>query len=320
MKKLRQVLACCLLGAFLSTASASTYPEASIRLLVPYSPGGGTDLMARLLGKEMALQLGVPVIVENRPGASGNIGTGAVARAKPDGYTLLLTSSGHTINPSLFKDLPFDPISDFSPVAQIAVGPSVLVVNQNSPYRDLNDFLTVESNAPERTFGSAGMGQPTHLAAASLAAATKIPVLHVPYSGSGDAELGLATGQVDFLVDSIPAALPFLTSKKTRALAVTGEHRFPLLPEVPTLMEQGLHDFLFTTWWGVLGPKNMPQERLELISEAIAKAMRSEELKRRFIDVGAEPEYKSSKVFGEFIKQELADYQALIEGLRITLN
>lgn len=296
---------------------AADYPKNTIHLVVPYSAGGGTDLMARLLSKELSELLDTSVVVDNRPGASGNIGTNAVARARPDGYTLLFTSSGHVINPSIFKELPFDPLNDFAAVAQIAQGPSVLVVNAQSEYESLSDLLQARDSKEELTFGSAGIGQPTHLAAESFASTTGLPVLHVPYSGSADAEVGLATGQVDFLIDSIPAAQPFINAQKTRALAVTSNSRFPTLPDVPTVSEEGVDDFAFTTWWGILAPAGTPSEHVEKLSQAIEKAMESTEIERRFIEMGAEPRVKSSVSFGEYVEQELSSYETLITDLNI---
>jgi len=310
-----------LLGTALACAGpaqAAGFPTESITIVVPYSPGGGTDIMARLVGQALAKDLGVSVLIDNRPGASGNIGTNHVAKSKPDGYTLLFTSSGHVINPSLFKHLPFDPVGDFAPVAELASGPSVLVVNTQSGYRTPADLVAAGKNK-ELTFGSAGLGQPTHLAAEKFAAAGGIKLLHIPYKGSGAAEIALAGGETDFLVDSIPAALPFIRSGKTRALAVTGVQRFPIpaLQQVPTLVEAGFAGFDFVTWWGVLAPAGTPGDRIDVLSRALDKAMQSAELQQRFIEIGATPGVKPPAAFASYIDAELAAYRKLITALGI---
>jgi tripartite-type tricarboxylate transporter receptor subunit TctC len=302
-----------------SAVHAADFPSEPITLIVPYSPGGGTDVMARLVGQELSKDLGVSVVIDNRPGASGNIGTNLVAKSKADGYTLLFTSSGHAINPSLFKSLPFHPAKDFTPIAQLASGPSVVVVNAQSGIKNTADLMTKGKSAQGLTFGSAGLGQPTHLAAEKLGAAAGLTLLHIPYKGSGAAEIALAGGETDFLVDSIPAALPFIRSGKTRALAVTGTDRFPIpaLDEVPTLTEAGFKDFSFVTWWGVLAPAGTPMERINILERSLQKAMQTPELKQRFIEIGATPGVKSHKEFTSYIDAELVNYRDLITALNI---
>lgn len=296
---------------------ASSFPTRPITLIVPYSPGGGTDVMARLLAQQLSSDLDASVIVENRPGASGNIGTGQVANAEADGYTLLFTSSGHVINPSLFKSLPFDPIAGFSPVAQVASGPSVLVVNTASGIENVDQLIERGASGKELTFGSAGLGQPTHLAAEKFANKTGIKTLHIPYKGSGAAEIALAGGEVDFLIDSIPAALPMMRTQKTRALAVTGAERFPLqaLESTPTLQELGMKDFEFSTWWGVLAPAGTPDAHIDMLSQSIAKAMASAEMTNRFVEIGAVPTVKQPAAFQAYMKKDLAAYRNLIETI-----
>ncbi|WP_237173421.1 Bug family tripartite tricarboxylate transporter substrate binding protein [Paracandidimonas lactea] len=300
-------------------ASAQSYPDASVTIVVPYSPGGGTDIMARLIGQELSAEFGVSVVIDNKPGASGNIGTNYVANSKADGYTLLFTSSGHVINPSLFKKLPFDPVKSFEPVAHLASGPSVLVVNAQSGYKSTADLVAAGKAGKDLAFGSAGLGQPTHLVAEKFGVATGLRLLHIPYKGSGAAEIAVAGAEIDFLIDSIPAALPFIRSGKTRALAVTGQQRFPIdaLTSVPTLAETGLGDFSFVTWWGVLAPAHTPKDRIATLSRALEKAMQSPALKQRFIEIGATPEVMAPEAFNAYITTELRSYRQLISDLNI---
>ena len=318
--RLLKIYAVAVMVSLSNVVGAAGYPAEPIKLIVPYSPGGGTDTMARLLGKELSDELKVPVVIENKPGAAGNIGTSTVARAESDGYTLLFTSSGHVINPSLFANLPFDPLKDFTPIAQLAVGPSVLVVNANSNFKSVSQLIESAKAKEGLTFGSAGLGQPTHIAAEKFAVQANAKVVHIPYKGSGAAELGLAAGDIDFLVDSIPAALPFIRSNKTRALAVSGAKRFPLLKDVPTLDESGLKGFSFVTWWGIMAPKNLPVERVQILEKAIAKAMSSSMMQERFIAMGAEPELKGPQEFKTYIASELGTYKNLISTLGIQPN
>jgi len=299
-------------------AHAQQYPERAIRLIVPYTSGGGTDVMARIVGAELSKLIGQSVIVENKPGAGGIIGTDIVAKAHPDGYTLALISSGHVINPALHTRMPFDAISGVSPVIQVASGPNVIVVNAAVKANSLAELISLAQRQPGvLSFGSAGVGNPTHLAGELFQRVTHTRLLHVPYKGSGQAEIALAGGEITMMIDSIPAALPLVNAGKTRALAVTGQQRFPLLPDVPTVSEAGLAGYEMTTWWGVIAPPNTPQAVISFLNSNIARVLDEEKIRRQFLKFGAEPTTGTAKQFGDFIAAEAERYAKLIKSLGI---
>ncbi|HLX28409.1 MAG TPA: tripartite tricarboxylate transporter substrate binding protein [Casimicrobiaceae bacterium] len=300
------------------SAGADQYPDHAIRLIVPYTPGGGTDVMARVIAAELTRLLGQSVIVENKPGAGGIIGTDAVAKAHPDGYTIGLISSGHAINPALHKTMPFDPIKGIAPVIQVASGPNVIVVNASVKTRTLRELVDLAKREPERlTFGSAGVGNPTHLAGEIFQRVTNTKLLHVPYKGSGQAEVALASGEITMIIDSIPAALPFITSGKTRALAVTGKQRFPLLPDVPTVDETGVGHYEVSTWWGVVSAPGTPAPIVSLLNQDIATVLAEPSIRKQFLQFGAEPVTSTSAEFADFIAAELDRYAKLVKSLGI---
>ena len=301
-----------------AVASAQQYPDHAIRLIVPYTPGGGTDVMARVIAAQLTTLLGQSVIVENKPGAGGIIGTDVVAKARPDGYTIGLILSGHAINPALHKTMPFDPIKGIAPVIQVASGPNVIVVNASVKARSLRDLVDLAKREPGRlTFGSAGVGNPTHLAGETFQRLTSTELLHVPYKGSGQAEVALASGEITMMIDSIPAALPFITAGKTRALAVTGKQRFPLLPDVPTVDETGVGKYEVSTWWGVAVAPGTPAPIVSLLNADIARVLAEPEIRKQFLQFGAEPVTGSSEQFGDFIAAELDRYAKLVKSLGI---
>jgi len=306
------------LVGFTITAVAQQYPDRPIRLIVPYSTGGGTDLMARILAQELTPLLGQPIMVDNKPGAGAVIGSDIVAKARPDGYTILLTSSGHTINPSLYSKLPFDAVKSFTPIIQIATGPNVIVVNHDVPAKSISELVAMMRKAPGKySFGSAGIGNPTHLAGEVFQSATNTRLIHVPYKGSGQAEIGLAGGEITMIVDSIPAALPFINSGKTRALAVTGDQRFPLLPNVPTAAEAGLLDYDMTTWWGLLAPAGTPEPVVMLLNTSFTRVLQDPEVRKKFLQFGATPAPGMPAPFAAFIKAEAERFAKLIQSLGI---
>ena len=319
---MRRVFAigCLLVVAVVSGLSraADTYPSHSIRLIVPYTPGGGTDVMARVISAELSKRLGQSVVVENKPGAGGIIGTEIVAHAHADGYTLALISSGHAINPSLHVSMPFDALNDIAPVVEVATGPNVIVVNAAVKAASLREFVDLARREPGKlTFGSAGVGNPTHLAGELFQRATNTKILHVPYKGSGQAETALAADEITMMIDSIPAALPLIRAGRTRALAVTGPHRFPLLPNVPTVAEAGLDNYETSTWWGVVAPAGTPETVVSLLNGDIASVLNEPDIKKQFLQFGAEPTTSTSRQFRDFIAAELKRYAKLIHDLGI---
>ncbi|HEX6794334.1 MAG TPA: tripartite tricarboxylate transporter substrate binding protein [Casimicrobiaceae bacterium] len=319
MQRLFATACVVMLSAICMTAAAADgYPDHSIRLIVPYTPGGGTDIMARIIAAELSKRVGQSVIVENKPGAGGILGTDIVAKAHPDGYTLGLVSSAHAINPALHASMPFDALNGIAPVMKVASGPNVIVVNAAVKATSIAELIELAKARPGTlAFGSAGVGNPTHLAGELFQRATKTKLLHVPYKGSGQAEIALASGEITMIIDSIPAALPFIQAGKTRALAVTGASRFPLLPDVPTVREAGLADYEMSTWWGVVAPPGTGDKVVASLNEQISRVLQEAQIRKQFLQFGAEPTTSTSREFRDFIAKELERYAKLIRALGI---
>lgn len=315
--------ACCALAASpiaCALALAQDYPVRSVRIVVAYSPGGGTDLLSRILARKLGESWGQSVIVDNRPGAGGILGTEIVARAAPDGYTLGTIPSTHAINPSLFRKLPYDPIKDFVMVNMLATSPNILAAHPSLPVRTTRDLVALARKRPgELAFASAGVGSTTHLAGEYFKRMAKIDVLHVPYKGSGQAEIDLAGGQVHYMVDSLPAALPNVRAGKTRALATTGRKRFPELPEVPTVMESGLAGYESISWWGIVGPAGLPAAVTGKLQKEIARVMSLPDVKELILRQGAESWTIGPQEFLDFVKQETGLYARIIReaGIKV---
>ena len=286
-------------------ACAQDYPGKPVRLIVPVSPGGGSDLFARVVARKLSEGWG-QVVVENRPGAGAIIGSELVARAAPDGYTLLLIASTHAINPSVYRKLPYDPIRDFAAVAQLGYTPNIVVVHPSLPVTSVAQLIALARKRPgELTFGSAGVGQTTHLAGELFKSMANINVVHVPYKGSGAAEIDLAGGHVHYIVDSMPAAMPNVRSGKARALATSGSKRSASLPEVPTVAESGLPGYEFTTWLGILAPAGTPHTVIAKLNGEIVRVMALPDVREVLFGQGAESRTSSPDEFTKFIKSQI---------------
>jgi len=277
------------------------FPEKPIRLILPYPPGGPTDLLARVVAAEMSNTLGQQVVVDNRPGASGMIGAEQVARATPDGYTFLANASLHVINPSIYPDMRYDAIKDFAPITQLAAVPLVLVVPPSSPIKKIQDIETVNSKNPGKlSFGSAGTASSQQLAGESFKIAAGIDMLHVPYRGSSPALADLVGGQIDLMFDSMPSAMPFITSGQLRAVAVTTSKRAAALPDVPTVAESGYPGFDISTWYGFWAPAGTPEPIVAKLSEHAAMALKTPQVRERYAAMGAEPVGSSPAEFAAY--------------------
>jgi len=287
-------------------ASAQEYPARTVRIIVPVSPGGGSDLFARVIAKKLTETWGQPAVVENRPGGGAIIGSEFVARSAPDGYTLLLVASTHAINPSFYKKLPYDPIKDFSLVGLVGETPNILVVHPSLPVRTATDLIALAKKRPgELSFGSAGVGQITHLAGELFKSMAKINVVHVPYKGSGAAEIDLAGGHVHYIIDSMPAAMPNVKSGKTRAVAVAGTRRSPSLPEVPTVSESGLPGYEMSVWLGIVAPAGTPPAVVSRLNSELVKVMAARDVGEVLFSQGAEPRTNTPQEFAAFMKSQI---------------
>ena len=306
--------------AMTSVVHAQSYPVKPVRIIVGYTPGGGTDVMARVLANYMSESWKQTVVVENRPGAGAIVATELVARAAPDGYTLMNSPSTHAINPGLYAKLPYDTIRDFTPISLIASSPNTLVVHPSLPVKNVRELIALAKQRPgELSFGSGGIGSTTQLAAEYFCSLAKIKALHVPYKGSSQAEIDLATGQVLFMVDSTPAALPNIKAGRTRALATTGTKRFSVLPDVPTVMESGLPEYESVSWWGIMGPANMPQALVDRLNAEIRRIMTLPEVQKLVLTQGAEAITSTPQEFLDYVKRETTLYTRIIReaGIKI---
>ena len=303
-----------------ATAEAQDYPARTVRIIVAYTPGGGTDLIGRVLARKLTEAWGQQVIVENRPGAGGNIGTDAMAKAAPDGYTLGLVPSTHAIVPNLYAKLPFDTLKDFSFISLIASSPNILVVHPSVPATSVKELIALARRRPgELTFASAGIGSTTHLAGEYFKHTAAIDVLHIPYKGSSQAQIDLVGGQVSFMVDSMPSALPKVQGGKIRALATTGGKRYAALPNVPTVSESGL-PYESISWWGVVGPANMPQPVVARLVADIARIMALPDVKEILATQGADATTSTPQQFVDWVRQETALYAKVIKNAKIRIE
>jgi tripartite-type tricarboxylate transporter receptor subunit TctC len=295
-------------------ALAQAYPSQPIRLMVPWPPGGGVDTTARMLVEPLGRKLGQPMVIDNRAGAGGNIGTEMAARAKPDGYNLLMGSiSPNAINVHLYPRLPFDLVKDFTPIAFVSSLPIFLVVPANSPFQTLNDVLAYAQRNPSKlTYGSGGVGSSQHLAGVQFMSITKAELLHVPYKGTAPAEADLMAGHVSLMLDTA-TCIPFVKSGKLRALAVASAKRNPALPQVPTFDELGVPNLYASSWYGLMGPAGMPAALVQQLNAATNEVLRSPELLARMNELGAEVGGGSSEDFAQFIQSEIHRYADIVK-------
>ncbi len=293
---------------------SAAYPDKPIRLIVAYPPGGGTDIIARLMAPELSKKLGQSITIENRGGASGNIGTEAVVNAPPNGYTLLMGNvAPNAINVSIFKKLPFNPEKDLAPISLVAITPNILVTNMELPIRSSADLLALAKASPGKiNYPSAGNGSSSHLAGVLFGSMGNVNMTHVPYKGGGLAMNDLLGGQVDIFFATMPAAMPFVKSGKLRALAVTSEKRSLLMPELPTISEAGLSGYSATTWYGLYAPKGTPPEIINQINRATLDVLQNNELRERLTQRGFEPVGNSPKEFALFISSEIAKWAKVV--------
>jgi tripartite-type tricarboxylate transporter receptor subunit TctC len=301
-------------GFSVGVATAQTYPSQPIKLIVPWPPGGLTDTIGRLVALSLGEKLGQSVFVENRAGASGNIGTAQFVRSKPDGYTLLLASSTpNSANPHLFAQTGFEPIKDFAPISMIATAPNVLLVPANSSFQNAQQLLAAAKAKPNSiTYGSAGSASSGHLAGATMATMTKTELLHVPYKGAGPALIDLMSGQIHIMMD--PSALPHIRSGKLRALAVPARQRLPALPDVPTFEEAtGIPNVLASAWYGLMAPAGTSREIVERLNREMTKLLQDPEIRQKFINYGADIGSGTPDEFARFVVSELDRYGNIIK-------
>lgn len=303
---------CLALGA---QAAQAGWPDKPIRFIVPYPAGGGTDIVARAVGKKMADSLGQPVIIENRPGASTIIGTEAVARSEGDGYTIGLITDSHVLNPFFFgQKLPYDSQKDFAPVSQLVSVPFILVANPKAGVSTVGQLIEAAQAHPGKiTYASIGNGTPHYLAMEWARAMAGIDLVHVPYKGVAPALADVVGGQVDVMFTGMSSGLPHVRSGRLKGLAVSGPQRSPIAPDIPTVAESGLDDFAFMTWYGVVAPASTPPELVARLGAELRKALQSPEIQDQFVKLGVEAAPSSPADFARFMQAESAKYERIIK-------
>lgn len=319
---IRSLSAAALLGVVCLAAAhaAPSYPDKPITLLIPYPPGGSADMLARPLGAELQKKWGQPVVLEYKPGAGGTIASAQLARAKPDGYTLLMVLAAHAINPSLYPSLPYDTRRDFAPVSLVATLPMLVAAPLSTPANTIGELVSYGKTHPGKlSFASAGNGNTSHLAAEMFKNQTGVDMMHVPYKGSGPAVVALLGGEVSLMFDSISTSLPQVRAGKLKAIAVTGERRSPLLPDVPTVAES-VPGFVVNGWYGVLAPAGTPAEIIDILSRGMAEALAVPALKQQVEGYGYEVVGSSPAVFADHINRELATWKQAVETSGAKLN
>lgn len=305
--------------AWSSWAGAQAWPARTIKLVVPFPAGGATDVLTRTFAQTLQTDLGQSVIVENKPGAAGAIGSAQVEKSPPDGYTLLLgTSSTHSIAPYLTKNLAYDAFGGFTPISMLAEGASVLVASPQLPFTNVGQVIAfAKANPGKLTYGSSGVGSIPHLTAAYFAGTAGIQLQHVPYTGSSLAYPDMKAGRVDLMADAIITALPQVRAGTVRGLAITSAHRSALAPEIPTLAESGLTGFQSTVWFGLFGPKNLPPAIAKALSDAAIKALNTRELKSRYADLGVEAVPSTPAEFDKVLARESAKWKKVITDFEV---
>jgi tripartite-type tricarboxylate transporter receptor subunit TctC len=291
------------------------WPTKPVTFIVPYPPGGGTDIIARIVQEPLSKQLGQPIVIENRGGAGGSVGTAAAARATPDGHTLLFTLSSHSINPAIYDRLPFDTERDFRPISLICSLPQLFAVNPATPYKTFEELVRyMKQNPGKLDYASVGVGSPSHIAGELLKMRLNAYMVHIPYRGGGPAVAAALAGDVPLLVVSIPAAMSHVRAGRLRPLAVTTQKRTSILPDVPTVAEAtGLKDFEVDSWYAVFAPTKAPDEAVVAMNKAIAAVVTLPEVKAKLLEQGAEANSSSPEHLGAMVSREINQWRALVK-------
>jgi tripartite-type tricarboxylate transporter receptor subunit TctC len=322
MKKTMRAVACALALALPGAAAcaAGSFPDRPVTMLIPYPPGGSADMLGRPLAAALQKAWGQPVILEYKPGAGGTIATAQLARSRPDGYTVLMVLAAHAINPSLYPSLPYDTRKDFAPVSLVATLPMLVSAPLSTPADNMRELIDYAKAHPGKlTFASAGNGNTSHLAAEMFKAATGIEMTHVPYKGSGPAVVALLGGEVNLMFDSISTSLPQVKAGKLKALAVSGAHRSPLLPDVPTVSET-VPGFVVNGWYGILAPAGTPPEVVQKLSTGIADVARQPEFKSQLAGYGYDIVGSTPAEFSAHIDRELTTWHEAVEKSGARMN
>lgn len=314
MSLLRATLAMIACFVFCITAAlAQNYASRPLRMVVPYAPGSTTDTLSRLIGQKLGEALGQQVIIDNRPGAGGNIGTDIVAKALADGYTLVMVPGSHAINPSLYQKLPFDPVKDFAPIALVATAPLLIAAHSALPVSSVRELIALAKAKPgELRYASGGTGSPSHLVMELFKSMAGIDMIHVPYKGGGSVLNAILSGEVQLTSSGVLVLLPLARAGRIKALAVTAAKRIPVAPEVPTVAESGLPGYVVSGWWGLLAPARTPVAVIERLNREVVRALNSHELRERLAADGIVPVGGSPGEFTAFLRGEIAMWSKVV--------
>ena len=320
MNQFRQ-MAVAALALFATVAFGQGFPNKPVKIVVPFTAGSATDILARTLGQKLGEAWGQPVVIENRPGAGGTIGAGIVAKSPPDGYTLLVHSAAHAVNPAIYPNLSYDTIKDFAEVATLGGQPNVLVVAPSTGYKSVADLIAAAKKAPGAlNFGSAGTGSGTHINGEKFKLAAGIDVLHIPYKGTPEAITDTMTGRITYFFSPISAALPNIREGKLVALGVSTAKRSNALPSVPTIAESGLPGFDFNLWIGMYAPAGTPTDIVDRINADVARVWAAPDVRERLAALGAEPMVMTPAEFRKFMRDEIEDSARVVKAAGIKLQ
>lgn len=300
-----------------ASAQAQNWPARPIRIVVAFGAGGTADIVARLLADKLSPALGQPVVVENRPGAGGNVGASAVAHSDPDGYSFLMSGSPtHSVGPHLFKNLNYDPMRDVPPVAMIAIAPNLLVVNASLPVKSLDDLVRLAREKPgQLTYSSAGIGTSGHLAAEMLKQAAGVDMRHVPYKSGPEAVTGVISGDVSFVFFTVPSVLPQVESGKLRALAITSMKRSAVAPNIPTVAELGYPGFEALAWFALFAPRGTPQPIIDKLDTEIGKILQQPDVRKKMVELGMEAHFLDARQLADYVSVESPKWGKLLQGM-----
>jgi tripartite-type tricarboxylate transporter receptor subunit TctC len=315
MKRFLVAIAAVLSAAAVSAQTTAAYPSKTIKIVVPFTAGSATDIMARVVGERLSASLGQAVMVENRPGAGGTLGSAQVAKSEPDGYTLLVVSTGHVVNPTLYPGLSYDTVADFAGVSPLAALPSVLVVGAGSPFKSVKDLIAAAKAKPDSlNYASAGVGSATHVNAEKFRSVAGIQLTHIPFKGTPETIVETSSGRVDFMFTPVLASIPSIRDNRMRALAVSTAKRSSALPDVPTVAEAGVPGFVFDFWIGLLAPAKTPRAVVNKLNAEIALILAQPDVKERMAKMGAESMPMKPEQFDAYIKEEFVTLGAVMKA------
>ncbi|MBM3358941.1 MAG: tripartite tricarboxylate transporter substrate binding protein [Betaproteobacteria bacterium] len=305
-------------AAQFSAAHAQAYPDRPIRLVVPFAPGGGSDISARILAEGLTPALGQTIVVDNRPGAGSVVGTEIVAKAAPDGYTLLLGNISMAFNPALYSKLPFDALRDFTPVSLVTDQPNIMVAHPSLPARTLKEFAALAQSQPGKlTYGSAGLGSGTHLAMELLTMMLKMDLVHVPYKGTGPALTAVLGNQISVFLSTFASALPHVKAERLRTFGVTSAKRAAALPEAPTIAEAGVPGFEYSTWYGLLAPAGTPRAILQKLNTTTVAVLNTPDTRQKYLAQGIDPIPSTAAAYTVHLKAETEKWARVVRAAKI---